>query len=71
MALQHHLLQLLDLHPSQVGQLPVALVGIDEGIQGHVAIQERIGHILLTEVKRFWRDSFFFNTPTKRVDIEP
>lgn len=46
---EQHLLQLLDLHPPQVGQRPVALVAVDEGVQGHVAVQERVGHVLGAE----------------------
>ena len=45
----HHLLQLVDLHPSQVGQFPLALVPIDEGVQGHVPLQEAVGHVLFRE----------------------
>lgn len=47
LALQDHLLQLLDLHPPQVSQLPVTLVDVDEVVQGHLPIQEGVGHVLM------------------------
>lgn len=46
---QHQFLELLNLHPPQVSQFALALILVNEAIQGYSAIKERVGHVLFKE----------------------